>query len=532
MNSLNALGSAHLGKIDGSAASNAFGSTPNLLDPTQMAGNASFAALFAGITNATTPAVPGTDPLAQLTALVQNGTPMSSIIDRLAQQLAGAVQSQLPASGGATSAVQLRTSLAKTIAKALSPPGNAPPGTAAEQVAGLAQRLRSWIATLAGSAEKQSGQQNDIAGNLLDAKPAKDIPAQSKSSSESIDIDPAVLARALLTSLSAALSGGTTNASSPASFSAALSAGNAPVNVPSANVPSAPAGAPVSVASAADDQSAASSAQITMSNAPDLLARMLVRAAGVDAQVNGGSTQGSTGVPSGGTDSTPSALAARFASVLATIAANATGSESQSNSNGSSFGREFSQQSADKASTASNSSQAFGASIATTPPVSSSSLTAQPPAAASLVDANAVIEQVVKSMVMRTNESGTSEIRLRLNPDNLGEVSMKLTVSGSSISANILAQNGDVRNALMANQQQLAQTLSEAGLTLAGFSVDVSGGDAGRDRDTKDRTAGFGRRYVVHEIGGASDEPQSAQLSSLGPQILSNSSLDLFNYLV
>lgn len=107
---------------------------------------------------------------------------------------------------------------------------------------------------------------------------------------------------------------------------------------------------------------------------------------------------------------------------------------------------------------------------------------------------------------------------------------MKLTVSGSTISANIVAQNGDARAALLSNQHQLAQSLGEAGLTLAGFSVDVSGGDAGREQ-TKDHTSGFGRRYVVHEMGGVSDEADTAMAGSLGPHILPRSSLDLFNYL-
>ena len=146
------------------------------------------------------------------------------------------------------------------------------------------------------------------------------------------------------------------------------------------------------------------------------------------------------------------------------------------------------------------------------------------------VDANAIVEQVVKSMVMRTAQSGSSEIRLRLNPDNLGEVTMKITVSGSSIDANIVAANSDVRNALIANHQHLAQSLSEAGLTLSGFSVDVSGGDAGRDQN-RDRTGGFGRRYTVHEIGGTADDSQTAESSSPGPQLLPRTSLDLFNYL-
>ncbi len=266
-----------------------------------------------------------------------------------------------------------------------------------------------------------------------------------------------------------------------------------------------------------------------MANAPDLLARMLVRAAGADALLNGVAGQNGTSMPSAGTDSTPSALAARFATALASISEQAFGSSAQGNSNGSNLGRGFSQQPDAKSASTDTSSlnPSFGA---TAPTNSTAAPSAQTTPLRPLVDANAVVEQVVKSMMLRTTQSGNSEIRLHLSPDHLGDVTMKLSVNGSSISANIVAQNGDVQNALLAGQDKLARSLAAAGMTLSGFSVDVSGGDAGRD-SKKDRTAGFGRRYVVHEIGGVAAENDSPQPSNLGPALLPNSSLELLNYL-
>ncbi len=433
---------------------------------------------------------------------------MSSIVDRLAQQIAGAVQQQLPAQTSATASARLKSSLVQSIANALAPPGNAPPGNATDQVAALAQRLRQLIARIAGDAKNTAGQQNDIAGKILDANSAKEIPAQRKSETASTQVDSDSLARALLNSV---LSKPTPVATQSGPQTPAAPAPNVPVSQAQA-IP------------------APSQTQITVANAPDLLARMLVRAAGVDAKINGVSAQGGQTSANSGTDSTPSALAARFQNLLASVGTPADGAGTQSNSNGSNFTRDFTPQSDSKAPASGDATQ-LGLSVAANTPVSNASFATQTHALThSAVDANAVVEQVMKSMVMRTNQSGSSEIRLRLNPDNLGEVTMKLTVSGSSISANLVAQNGDVRNALMSNHQQLAQSLSEAGLTLTGFSVDVSGGDAGRDQN-RDRTGGFGRRYVVHEIGGSSDEAETAQPTSLGPPILANSSLELFNYL-
>ena len=136
---------------------------------------------------------------------------------------------------------------------------------------------------------------------------------------------------------------------------------------------------------------------------------------------------------------------------------------------------------------------------------------------------------MINGMSMRTLAQGTSEIRLQLHPENLGQLTMRLTVTGNQVSATVVAQSADVRSALVANQQDLARSLSQAGLTLSGFSVDVSGGDAGQDQ-SKDRTAGFGRRYTVHELGGQ-PKTETTEASNLGPSLLGGSNLELFNSL-
>ena len=114
------------------------------------------------------------------------------------------------------------------------------------------------------------------------------------------------------------------------------------------------------------------------------------------------------------------------------------------------------------------------------------------------VDANAVIEQIVKGIAVQSNGQN-SQIRLRLQPENLGEVSIKLTVNGNNISANVVAQNAGVRDALVGAQSQLTRSMADAGLSLGSFSVDVSGGNAGSPNE---RQASHRHGSASFKIGG------------------------------
>ncbi|MDQ2865277.1 MAG: flagellar hook-length control protein FliK [Candidatus Eremiobacteraeota bacterium] len=502
MNLLNVLGASagaaqpksgkHASQIDSSAQPVV---APQGSNPQPVAAS-SFAALFASI--APPPKTVSAEPLAQLTALVQRGTPLRTVVDRLAQQLATAIARRLHVRGNASGS--LSRTLARSIARSLAPPGNAPPEGAAEAVAALAQRLQKWIATLTEGKNGLSGQQNDIAGKLLDANSAKEIPAQQKpDSSTPQSVDPAALARALLDSVASTLLPAPT-APAPANSSTSS------VQSPAENAASVQAAAP-------------SVPAITMANAPDLLARMLVRASGVDVRLNGTGAQPSQAGDAVSTDAAPSEILARFARSLQT----------DGSGSGSSFAQQQNDKTAAQESQEDSAPQIDSAVTANAPIVSTPASAPVTTASRPLVDPDSVVEQVVKSMMMRTTQSGSSEIHLHLSPEHLGDVMMKITVTGSSITANVVAQNGEVRGALLANQQQLVRSLSDAGMTLSGFSVDVSGGDAKRDSHER-RAGGSGRRFAVHELGGATED-ENAQAPVLGPPLRSDPRLDLLNYL-
>jgi len=519
---------------------------------------ATHAASFSGVLSGamTTGA---TDPIAQLEALIQNGTPMSNIVDQLSNQIADAVAKRLPASQLPSGAS--RTALVSSIKSALSPPSNAPPGTAANQVAALEQRLQRWLEGLSGGADQQVGQQSDISGKILDANSARELPAQTQGSkSTPVTTGAASLAHSLLKDVADALTGtasstariaapstttpttvstvkpsaGTADASvlaNAASAAASAAATSAKTGTPAP----APAPAPDAVASAANNaQNAATAAASTPG---DLVARMIVRAAGVDALHNANLPTVQSAAPSaqiarGTTGSTatasPMAMAAKMTSLLTqAINAAAEGAEQRGAAQDDALRDDTSTASlaAPSKTTARTDLSSFSLPTPQSP-ITTAQAQSQATATNAPVDTTAAIEQVVKSMAMRSGTDGTSEMRLRLQPESLGTVTLKLTVDGNNVSANVVAQNGEARTALLAQQHHLARSLADSGLKLTSFTVDLSGGQT--HDQARDRSSGFGRRYTVHEMAAADGDSES---SSTGPALLPSSTLGLLSYL-
>jgi flagellar hook-length control protein FliK len=154
-----------------------------------------------------------------------------------------------------------------------------------------------------------------------------------------------------------------------------------------------------------------------------------------------------------------------------------------------------------------------------------------PPAPASAlphaqpVDANAVVDQMLRGVAIRTTD-GQSEVRLRLVPENLGDVSVKLIVSGGSVDASLTAHTAEAQNALAGGAAQLAKTLADAGLKLQSFTVGLAGGFA--DPRDQSRSHDSGTRSNARRIGGLrsteTDEPDDASLLAapgIGPSIYS-----------
>jgi flagellar hook-length control protein FliK len=440
----------------------------------------------------------GSDPISRIAGMLQSGTPPATIIDRVSRALSGAVAT-LSGSDDETT----RQTLQRALAGALAPPGTSPPGQSSTQLAAsLEQRLQNLISRLSRVLEQNAGQQSRFSGQVLDANSARELPAQQSKQSTGASKPPAdaiAFAESILQqALQALQQGGTPQSASPQS---------------NLHLPLEQRGSP-------------SRTLPISTHSDDLLARMLARAASADAQRQGQSAASAAPVSTmhanpSGTSGSPSQILARLLNAIAQ-AANEGGQSS-----GESGGRQQPQTFAQHAQTPAPPSNvaAFAATVAHAPAVPAQSAAA---GAARYVDPNAIIEQVVKGIVLR-NAGATSEVHLQLQPAHLGDVSLKLTVTGNTISANIVAQNADVRDALLSNQQHLARSLADAGLSLGKFSVNVSGGNSGfHERQLQQRSSHA--KVGVLSLDTPAEDGSLAE--RIGPPALAGNRSLVLNYLV
>ena len=483
---------------------------------------ASQTALFAGKAPVqTTPVTPAaSDPLdvklaAQISVRMKNGESLGDIVASLSKSLASSV-----ANGGAGPDVQKQ--LQKVFAAALSPPGTAPPSADANGALALAHRFRQLAEIATRVADlAQTGQPNRFLGPDLDAKAKVDLaPAETKNQSEAvtsgffpISVDSIVLAAAV--ALGSPASGASENSAvpvAPANGSAPVP-GSSPTNPgtlessrvvavdPNASAPApaiektaaaianadtAPGALPSSLAApiaalfATDGRTVASSERKTGTSGDTQLGRILTRA------INVASTNVPAAPPtSNGSNTSTGGDLSSFLSAFASAVAKADGSQNASFPSGTpanDFLATLDAANAVSIATSLPGAPAPTVGIANTngpaPIAFDASLFATPPSyAPQSADRYAVVEQVLKGISVR-NLGGVSnsEVRLRLVPEHLGDVNVKLVVTNGGVNATVVAANSDVRDTLIANQQQLARSLESAGLKLTGFSVDVSNG--------------------------------------------------------
>ncbi len=356
------------------------------------------------------------DFTARIAALLQSGTAMTTIVNSIAAKLTGAILSAAGKNGDANA----RSTLQRALAGALAPPGTSPPKSlqqAQQLAATLEQRLKDdLLAPLSSEQPQTAGQKNEIPGNLLDALPAKESPApQSK---------PATPAR-----VDAALAFAPPQ-SQPVP---AQTAQEQPVTQQPPLVP------------------------MTAQSAADILTRIISRAITADSLRTGIAPAAQTApIPTAATVASTSTTPLTPASVLFDRLVAAIAQQNAANGDSSHQGGD----SQNQAQNQSAQPEVQTGSLPGGPPVTQvstapiqSAPVQSPVSPYTTFDPNAVIEQIVKGIVIQ-NSGESSQIRLRLQPEQLGEVTMKLTVTGNSISATVIASNANVRDTLLSGQSR------------------------------------------------------------------------------
>ena len=472
--------------------------------------------------------------------LLQNGYSLEQIAKQLGGTLGSNFLAQLQLQGGLNSNADMRAALTQMIAQALGPPANGPPQTAAQAASAFVQRLMQVADTLTKVGANVTGQQQDSLGTISDAN-AGGTPAPNKTAG--------ILQAALVALQQFVATGTTPNSNTTASSTNGQSQNGSQNPVP----PPAPwvattSSTPNAAAQTTVDSSTTSAAQLqsiahntggpTVATNPALtligtgadtvIGRILARAANVAATqaqntpTTAAATQNATPTlqpqlavtQTASGDATNNSLAS---SVLQTLQ-NALAALPQPKTDPSAT--------ADASTLAPGSTNNTMATASFVPPPivnttvstpATPSLPQPPPAPQTPVDANAVVDQVLQGISMRTLADGSQTVRMRLVPESLGSVTVNLQVTNGTVNATLVAQNTDVRDALLANQQMLSRSLADAGMKLAGFTVNLANqGNYQQQQSAYQPRFGTTRRFIG--VTSSADEDTVPAVPTYGPR--------------
>ena len=492
---------------------------------------------------------------AAVAQLLQNGTKLEAVVDQLAQTLGSDVLSQLQKQLGITPGADAQTTINRLIAQALGPPANGPPLPAAQVAAALVERLTEVADALAKVSDNAAGQQHESLGTTVSDAKAGDNPAPTTGTPTILQIVLAALQPYLATPLAQSTGSSTNSGTGPPAGNS--SSGSSPQNLAPAPVPPPAPWVPTTVSSAphatpaetaASGNAATATAQVTAqsSGGPTVAAnpvltlvgtggdtvigRILARAANVaanqapaqpDAPQPGTATlQPQVAIAPAASATGGTAGDALLASLLRSLQTafpplGEAKSDSATADSGSSLGP--------VATTTPSTSSVF-ASLGLGPIVSTtfdSSAPApaqnQPASTPSYVDPNGIVDQVLAGISMRYQPDGTQTVRMRLVPESLGDVTVNLQVQNGSVTATLLAQTTDVRDALLANQQLLVRSLADAGLKLSSFTVNLANGGLHYQQSQYSKTPQFGTTRRLLGTNSDSADDTVAAVPTFGP---------------
>ncbi|MFT5373316.1 MAG: flagellar hook-length control protein FliK [Candidatus Latescibacterota bacterium] len=138
--------------------------------------------------------------------------------------------------------------------------------------------------------------------------------------------------------------------------------------------------------------------------------------------------------------------------------------------------------------------------------------------------AETVLPQVIRSVASLVRAGG-AEMRLQLQPADLGEIELRVRTTEAMVRGEMLVQNPEVKQLLDQHMDRLRAALAEEGLELQGFNVDV--GDQSRfARDGEGEQEGSRQRQGAgNGIEGAESTAEDA-VAAASPRRLDNGDMD------
>ena len=99
------------------------------------------------------------------------------------------------------------------------------------------------------------------------------------------------------------------------------------------------------------------------------------------------------------------------------------------------------------------------------------------------------VDEIISKSKMTIRDGKNGSLSFRLNPDNLGSVSVNLGLENGVLSAKFLVDSPEAKESLSANMNALKETLQQEGIQLGQFQVDVRAGYSGQSRDHEEYAA-------------------------------------------
>lgn len=120
-----------------------------------------------------------------------------------------------------------------------------------------------------------------------------------------------------------------------------------------------------------------------------------------------------------------------------------------------------------------------------------------------VVDQENLVSQVVEKIKVDVR-TDTTEMKMLLKPESLGEITLKVTTENGIISAQFIAENEKVRQAIEAQLMELEQSLRDQGLDVSALQVSV--GEDKREsmkhfKENKEKNHGKIMRVLHREYG-------------------------------
>lgn len=128
-----------------------------------------------------------------------------------------------------------------------------------------------------------------------------------------------------------------------------------------------------------------------------------------------------------------------------------------------------------------------------------------------------ILEQVTSQIKFTNLGAGTSEIRMALTPENLGEVAMRVITQNGIITAQFIVASQRVREILESNFNQLKEEMKEKGIEVAELSVSVQEEDTAQQAFEREQQKSSARINQI--INGIAEEFETEE-----PEILEQGS--------